>query len=256
MVDIRPMNERYIHVVCQHDGPVDTSSFTPVWERQVGALPPHPWGDATIARLAADHGAGLTHGWCKSRVAMEFMREMVQRYGTCALLAWQGEKVVGHIRFYPMTVARLVAKNASAGQDPSPGLDPTSACEPERDAGTLWVQCVMTCPSYQDSEGAALAGARKGVGLRLARALVLWARERGWRRIVKVAHCDLDWFYGVQGGGGRAFWEKVGFEVTGSFHRRAFDLNDDARALVDAQMVRAGVSEEEVWTWYRMECLL
>jgi len=250
MIDIRPMDEGYIHVICQHDGPIDTSTFTPAWEQPDAALPPHPWGDATIARLAGDHGAMLTHGWCKSPAAMEFMREMIRRYGTCALLAWNGKMVVGHIRFYPMAVARLVVHSAES--ELVPVLDPTCACEPERDTGALWVQCVMTCPSYQDAKGAALAGARKGVGLGLARALVAWARVHGWRRIVTVAHCDLDWFYGVQGGGGRAFWEKAGFRVAGSFRKRAFALNGDARALVDAQMASAGMREEDIWTWYRM----
>ena len=110
----------------------------------------------------------------------------------------------------------------------------------------------MTCPPYEDAEGAAAAGARKGVGVRLAGALVTWAREHRWRRIVKVAHCDLDWFYGIQGGGGRAFWEKAGFCVASSFRKRAFALTGDARALVDAQMASAGIREEDIWTWYRM----
>ncbi len=81
---------------------------------------------------------------------------------------------------------------------------------------------------------------------------IVWAREHSWKRIVKVAHCDLDWFYGIQGGGGKAFWEKAGFEVVGSFYKEAFGFPEDFGAIVQAQMAEKGMSEEEVWTWYRM----
>ena len=178
------------------------------------------------------------------------MREMIRRYGTCALLAWQQQKVVGHIRFYPMKVARLLAAGET---DVSPILNCTLACGPDQDEGTLWVLCVMTCAPYTDSAEAAQVGARKGIGLQLARALVAWAREHGWQRIVKVAHCDLDWFYGILGGGGKAFWEKAGFKVAGSFYKRAWQFKDEDKAAVDAQMARSGMTERDMWTWYRMQ---
>lgn len=38
----------------------------------------------------------------------------------------------------------------------------------------------------------------------------------------------------------------------GSFRKRAFELKGDARVIVEAQMARAGISEEDVWTWHRM----
>ena len=79
-----------------------------------------------------------------------------------------------------------------------------------------------------------------------------WPQQHKWRRIVKVAHCDLDWFYGIQGGGGKAFWEKASFKVLGTFYKRAFGLGEDFTAIVRPQMVEKGMTEEEVWTWYRM----
>lgn len=110
----------------------------------------------------------------------------------------------------------------------------------------------MTCRPYVSSEDAKKANARKGIGLELVQRLIYWAREQGWKRIVKVAHCDLDWFYGIQGGGGKAFWEKAGFKVVGSFHKRAFDLPEQHKTIVKSQMVEKGMTEQEVWTWYRM----
>jgi GNAT superfamily N-acetyltransferase len=178
---------------------------------------------------------------------------MIRRYGTCAVLAWEGQQVVGHIRFYPMEVARLLAEGEG---DPSPVLDCRFACEPDEDEGALWIQCVMTSRPYADAAVARETGARRGIGQKLVEALICWARQRGWARIVKVAHCDLDWSYGIQGGGGKAFWLKAGFEVAGSFRKRAWEFNAEDGATVRKQMQEQGMTEKETWTWYRMVCNL
>jgi len=252
MSRINPMDESYILITCLHDGPVDTTKWVPSWHVDASELPPHPWSNETIRELA-DRYPMISHGGRGAEPQREFMREMIQRFGTCALLAWEEQKVVGLVRFYPMEVARLIAKSHTQGF--SPVLNCNLACEPEEDEGRLWAQCVMTCAPYSDSEGARGSGARKGLGLRLAGALVSWARENGWKRIVKVAHCDLDWFYGIQGGGGRTFWEKVGFKAEREFYHR-FDLSEEHGAIVEAQMRKKGMTENEVWTWYRMVCEL
>lgn len=249
MIDIRPMDESYIHAACLHGGPIDTGTWAPDWDIDSTELPTHPWRDQTIAQIASEHGNMIL---CDGAVAQELMREMIQRYGTCALLAWDAATVVGHIQFYPMNIARLVEEGHAGRRDPSPILDSRLACEPQEDAGTLWVHCVMTSAPYATADEAGKLGARKGLGLRLARALTVWAKEHSWTRIVKVAHCDLDWFYGIQGGGGRGFWEKAGFQVASSFYREAWSFDEPARALVDAQMSERGMSERDIWTWYRM----
>jgi len=38
------------------------------------------------------------------------MREMIQRYGSCETLAWEHVKVVGHLRFYPLSIAQLLVE--------------------------------------------------------------------------------------------------------------------------------------------------
>lgn len=193
---------------------------------------------------------------------------MIQRYGTCALLAWEGRKVVGFVRFYPMTVARLPAQRWKEGEGPEPNIDPRLACEPEEDEGTLWVHCVMTSRPYTGAKKdvpptsggdriyrtAEEAGGRRGVGLKLAKALIPWAREHGWKRIIKVAHPDLDWFYGIWGGGGKEFWEKAGFEVVGTIHASPKWADDDPAdtTILRAQAAEKGMTEEAIWTCYRM----
>jgi len=258
------MDERYILITCLQKGPIDTTKWAPSWHVDASQLPPHPWSNETIRDLA-DRYPMISHGGGGAEPQREFMREMIQRFGTCAFLAWEEQKVVGLARFYPMEVARLIAKSHTKGF--SPVLDCTLASEPEEDEGTLWVQCVMTCAPYVNPEGASRSGARKGLGLKLAGAVVNWAQKHGWKRIVKIAHCDLDWFYGIQGGGGRAFWEKLGFKATREFYHRldlsveydgtvAAHLSEEHSAIVEAQMQEKGMTENEVWTWYRMACEL
>ena len=261
MIDIRPMDEGYILPRCLHDGPIDaTAERAP--EPVEPDLPPHPWSDDVISAVAAKHRGWITHGG--DPPSREFMREMIQRHGTCALLAWEGTMVVGFMRFYAMGIARLVAEHRSKA--PEGVLDCTLACAPEEDEGTLWVQCVMTSRPYTGWSEPALpsgkphswsatareAGARKGLGLGLARAMISWARERGWKRLIKVAHCDLDFFYGQWGGGGKRFWEKAGFKAIGTVHQPEQWSNPDDLRVLQAQAAQKGMTEEEVWTLHRM----
>ena len=96
------------------------------------------------------------------------------------------------------------------------------------------------------------AGARRGLGQKLVRGLISWAREHQWRQIVKVAHCDLDWFYGIQGGGGKGFWEKAGFSVAESFYEKPFEPSDKHAKILETQRIEQEMTERDVWTWYRL----
>jgi len=274
VIEINPMDESYIHVSCMHSGPVDPRK-QPRSREDVPDLPRHPWSDEQIADLARNYKA-ISEGW-RGEPAREFMREMIQRYGTCAILAWQDGLVVGQLRFYPLSIAHLLAR-ADAKKQPASAR---SLKRWEPDAKALRVQCVMTCQPYvaasscpalatvtpepKDLPGCVTtldgkkrfrtaedAGARKGMGLKLVQGLISWARAHGWKRIVNVAHCDLDWHYGICGGGGKAFWEKAGFQVVGTFYDRAWEFDDNDRAIVQAQMAEKGMTEDDIWTWYRM----
>jgi GNAT superfamily N-acetyltransferase len=186
------------------------------------------------------------------------MIEMIRRYGTCAILAWEGQKVVGHLRFYPMEIARLFVPPED---DRSPKVL-TWAGDPEEDEGTLWVQCVMTARPYIGPEPDGVtgrnwpamteAGARRGIGLKLVLGLVDWAQAHGWRRVVKVAHADIDCFYGQLGGGGKAFWEKAGFHVARAYYDRPAHWAPEFVALAESQGREKGMTPQQVWTWYRM----
>ena len=246
MIEIKPMDEDYILIDCLHHGAVDPS-LPPKrgneWQ-DAPDLPPHPWSDETIAELAKKYRR-ISEGWAGDS-AREFMREMIQRYGSCAILAWEDGKVVGFLRFYPLSIAHLVVE--AGGEQKHPVMTYLKVLDSDPDA--LWAQCVMTARPFEKPEEAVKAGARKGIGVKLARALIPWAKEHGWKRIVKAAHSDLDCFYGTCGGGGKAFWEKAGFKAIGTF--RAEPWGGYWTDIIERQRKDKGMTVEEVWTWYRM----
>jgi GNAT superfamily N-acetyltransferase len=184
---------------------------------------------------------------------------MIHRYGTCAILAWEDHAVVGQLWFYPMSVAHLLEEPSGL----SSPLGAMAARDPDKDGGTLWVQCVMSCRPYVGPEPDVVTGhnwpamaearARRGVGLKLVHGLIAWARKHGWKRIARIAHADLDCFYGQLGAGGKAFWEKAGFTVVNSFYYRP-NWGDEYVALALSQGQEQGMTERDVWTWYQMVC--
>ena len=62
-----------------------------------------------IVEVIRVSGAEISHGW-RGDPAKEFMREMIQRYGSCAMLAWREGKIVGQLRFYPRHIMSLLEK--------------------------------------------------------------------------------------------------------------------------------------------------
>ena len=136
------------------------------------------------------------------------MRDMIQRYGSCAMLAWEEGKIVGQLRFYPRHVMGLLEQAGAYGPIP------WKSKAPEK---TLHIQCVMTSMPYtNDVEGRA-GGARRGVGQQLVHALVGWAKERGWSSLETQAHPDLDYLYGRERFSGKRFWRKAGVQPAASW---------------------------------------
>ena len=54
---------------------------------------------------------------------------------------------------------------------------------------------------------------RKGVGSRMVRALIDWAKANGWERIEVDSFEDLPIIYEITGSAGHTFWEKLGFHL-------------------------------------------
>jgi len=167
---------------------------------------------------------------------LALLTKLTQVYGSCVVIARDGGRIVGQLRFYPKVVCEMAA--------PGPGLcmQQTFPNGPADDFAqndfppleriadkTLVVHCLMT-GSPQQKEN---PYQRKGLGSRLVRALIAWARDSGWTAIEATAYADLPSIYGVTGSAGKTFWEKLGFSVVETGVESAF-VEDGAEGFVRA----------------------
>ena len=249
MVEIKPMDESFILWRCLHSGPLSKGTIDQWPEDQ------------------ADN-------WGKHRATnVPLLKKLIEAYGSCAMIASDGDEIVGMLRFYPKVVTAMAkAGHMCLGQShpAGPAEDLVKEELPplhEIADKTLEVHCIMTSRPYAGEEATkvfsenylskAEAGARKGIGLKLAKALVAWAREQGWKRIEVTTHPDLDIFYGITGSAGQSFWEQAGFEVV-QVRPMSKELwpGEDARALIESQAKDAGISSEQAWSFVDMACVL
>jgi hypothetical protein len=141
------------------------------------------------------------------------LRALTAAYDSCAVLARDGDQVVGQLRFYPKAVCReesmgmlCLQQDFPAGprEDLSGLCLPLLANLPDK---TLLVHCLMTgSPGQKENPYQ-----RKGIGARMARCLTDWARQHGWQAVEARANADLDVLYNNTGTAGRTFWKKLGF---------------------------------------------
>lgn len=139
--------------------------------------------------------------------------KLTRTYGACAILARDGDRIVGHLRFYPKSICR---KKGAGGlclqQDfpagPAEDFSDNDFPEPAQiEDKTLVVHCLMTgSPQQKDNPYQ-----RKGIGTRMVRALIEWAKVNGWKRIEADSFEDLPIIYDITGSAGHTFWEKMGF---------------------------------------------
>ncbi len=220
VIEIRPMGNDLVTTACLHRGPLDAgvllyqSADEAVDER----LYQHPWPDSLLDELAPRLGQNIVCPPGASAERREFLREVVHRYGTCAIQAWHDDQIVGIIRFFPSALMMRLGRH-------SPSLRDSwfwPAVQADDPANTLFIQCIeMGAPTFQrgllampdDSSKNATYFQRRGIGSALVRALIAWAAERGWARLQTGAGRDLEIVYGLAGTGGRTFWEKLGFHA-------------------------------------------
>ena len=122
-------------------------------------------------------------------IRRKFFEEVRDRYGNCVLFAWDDKSIVGFLIFLPKTVARKV------GLKILPNDDLTTE--------TLVYVCMQIVPEYQ----------RKGIGTRLVKSLIAWAKDNGWKRIevndVAKGTDDGDWRWNWA----LPKWKKMGFSI-------------------------------------------
>lgn len=143
------------------------------------------------------------------------LSKITKTYGACAIIARDGDAIVGQLRFYPKAISGLKGAGGLCLQQdypagPADDFDDNDFPDPAHiDDKTLLVHCLMT-GSPQQKEN---PYQRKGIGTRMVGALIQWAKANGWKRIDVDSFEDIPIIYEVTGSAGHTFWEKVGFRV-------------------------------------------
>jgi GNAT superfamily N-acetyltransferase len=188
---IEPMTEDFIVWRCLHGGPLSRE---------------------TIDRRSSSDIMSFDHYRERNTSLLE---KITRIYGACAIIARDSEEIVGQLRFYPKAICNLEgAGGMCLQQNPAAGpaedfvdiyFPPPSQIKDK----TLVVHCMMTGSSLQKEN----PYQRKGIGSRMVRVLIEWAKANDWERIEADSFEDLPIIYEITGSTGHTFWKKLGFKL-------------------------------------------
>ena len=228
---IEMMSGKTILWRCLHGGSLTADSIEK-WDRK-GNI---PWAELRARNLA-------------------LLENLTETYGACAVVARAGNLYIGHLRFYPKAVRELAAPGLGlclqqefpygpAGDFGRRTLPPLEKIENK----TLLVHCMMLKAAEPGGE----AYQRRGIGTRMARALIDWAAMRGWHAIEATAYVTLPIIYATSGQAGRSFWENLGFRLIRTDREPALEEeNDFVRKLREEALAR-GLNPAAIRNRYTM----
>jgi len=228
MIEIKPMTEDFILWRCLHGGLLSKEN---------------------IEKLPDEHADNLKK--CRP-INVPLLKKLIKTYGTCAILAKDGDLVVGTLRFYPKI---FFSDGSISGfclqQGPPYGPSESSVARelpPLEDIQdkTLKVHCIMTGSLKQKQN----PYQRKGIGTRMARELIRWAKENGWESIEATAYEEVEIMYANFGAAGRSFWEKLGFGLVKT--EIEHELRGELLKTMQEQVVAKGMSTEDARNKYTM----
>jgi GNAT superfamily N-acetyltransferase len=112
----------------------------------------------------------------------EFLKRIIDAYGSCAMLAMEGDLVVAHARFYPQIIVNHVA---FCCQDPKYAITQEMAemdLPAVEDAADriLRINCFLVHKDYRG----------RGLSHALLEGILEWARSHGWKAV--RAHAGAD----------------------------------------------------------------
>lgn len=219
---VEPMTGELIVWRCLHHGPVSPET-----------LDVHPPDDSIP--------------WARYRRRnIPLLEKLVRTYGTTAILARDGERVVGTLRFYPKVVTFMEGAGGLCLQQdfPSGPADDFVKTEFPEPADlidkTLLVHCLMTGSALR-SENPYLG---RGLGSRLVEGLAGWALENHWRHIEAHAFEDLPLIYEITGSAGLTFWKKLGFSIMDRHPHPDLGERSEFRDRLEKQAVEFGIPAE------------
>ena len=219
---IEAMTENFILWRCLHFGPLSY--------RTIDQWPP----DSQI-------------DWERYRTRnIPLLAKLTLTYGACAILARTDDKVVGQLRFYPKAIWDMKdAGEMCLLQDyPNGPVDDFGETEfpplEEMEDKTLAIHCFMTGSSQQEEN----PYQRKGIGTRMVKSLIAWAKSKGWERIEVYAFEDVPLIYEITGSAGITFWQKLGFRVVDRYPHPHLKGHDEFVTKLVEQAESVGVSPE------------
>ena len=190
-VVVEPMTEEFILWRCLHSGPLSRDT--------IDQWPPEsaiPWA------CYRDRNAPL-------------LTKLTRTYGSCAIIARDGDQIVGHLRFHPKAVSDMKGAGGLCLQQEFPaGPAGYFACSDfpaltQIEDKTLAVHCLMTGSPKQKEN----PYQRRGIGTRMVKTLIEWARANAWEAVTADSFEDVPIIYETTGSAGHTFWEKLGFHI-------------------------------------------
>ncbi len=223
-VVVEPMTEELILWRCLHGGPLSVKTIDQF--PQKGPMSAMPW-----ARYRDRN--------------MPLLRKLIRTYGSCAIVARDGEQVVGQLRFYPKAVCAMNAGFLCLQQDPPAGpvhgfADNDFPQLESIEDKTLSVHCLMTGSSQQAEN----PYQRKGIGTRMVKTLIQWARAKGWEYIEAHAFEEIPLIYEITGCAGYTFWQKLGFHIADRHPHPHLQDQEEFVKNLEEQAKAVGLSPE------------
>jgi hypothetical protein len=221
-VVIEPMTEKFILWRCLHFGPLSSQ---------------------TIDQWPSESQLDLE----KYRIRnIPLLVKLTRTYGACAILASVDDRIVGQLRFYPRVVWEMQDAGEMCLQMDYPNGPVDDFIETEFPSieqiedKTLAVHCLMTgSPQQKDNPFQ-----RKGIGTRMVRSLIQWAKANGWERIEVDAFEDIPMIYEMTGSTGLAFWQKLGFHMADRHPHPYLQDRNDFVVKLEEQAKSIGISPE------------
>jgi GNAT superfamily N-acetyltransferase len=219
---IEPMTEKFILWRCLHSGPLSC--------RTIDQWP----SDSQI-------------DWERYRKRnIPLLVKLTRTYGACAILARADDRIVGQLRFYPRFIWDMSRAGEMCLQQDYPNGPTDDFVDAEFpplehiEAKTLAVHCLMTgSPQEKDNPFQ-----RKGIGTRMVRFLIQWAKTNGWEHIEVDAFEDIPMIYEMTGSAGLTFWEKLGFRIVDRHPHPHLQERNEFVETLEEQAKSIGISPE------------
>jgi GNAT superfamily N-acetyltransferase len=217
---IEPMTEKFILWRCLHSGPLSS--------RTIDQWP----SDSKI-------------DWERYRTRnIPLLVKLTRTYGACAILARADDRIVGHLRFYPRVIWDMSSAGEMCLQQDYPNGSADDFVDTEFppiehiEDRTLAVHCLMTGSSQQEKN----PFQRKGIGTRMVRSLIQWARANRWEHIEVDAFEDI--IYEITGSAGYTFWQKLGFNMADRHPHPHLQERNEFVEILEEQAKSIGISPE------------